>query len=166
VVAGGPRHAELVGRGVSWLPALVVPSTCVAVVLGAVTGAWSWVPFAIGLAIAIAGVPLGVGTLMSVFAPIVVPDDSNPFTNRNANTGQGCLAGIVALIALLLDALLLAPVVVVVVLAARAGLPALGAALVPIALYAVGAWAAGATLAGRRLRGREPELLVALSPRT
>jgi ABC-2 type transport system permease protein len=165
VVAGGPRRAELVGRSVSWLPALVAPSACVAIALGVVSGGWSLVPFAVLLAAAIAGVPLGVGTFMSVLAPIVVPDDSNPFTNRNANTGQGCLAGVVALAALLLDALLLLPVVVAVVLAADAGLPALALTIVPIALYAVAVWAAGATLAARRLRGREPELLVALSPR-
>jgi ABC-2 type transport system permease protein len=164
VTAGGPRRAELLGRGISWLPALVGPSIPVAIVVGAISGGWSYVPLGIALAIAVAGVPLGVGSYMSVVAPIIVPDDSNPFTNRNANTGQGCLVGFVALIALVLDAFLLVPVAVAVVVAAD-HLPALALTIAGIALYAAGVWAAGSTLAIRRLRGREPELLVALSPR-
>jgi hypothetical protein len=165
VVAGGPRRAQFIGRALSWFPAIVLPSVPAAVLLAALSGGWVYVPFAIVLALAVAGIPSGVGAVMSVVAPIAVPDSGNPFANRQANTGRGCIVGLVSIGALLTDAALLIPVIVVLVLANQRGLPYLGASLVPIALWSFAVWMVGVTLATRRVRGREPELLEALAAR-
>jgi ABC-2 type transport system permease protein len=165
VVAGGPRRESFVGRAVSWLPALIVPAVVAAVVLAALSGGWRFVPFAILLAVATAGVPLGVGSVISSIAPIAVPDDANPFTNRNANTGQGCLVGFAAIGALLTNALLLTPVVVAVVMQ-HDHLAKLAVVVALSAVYGFLVWNAGVAIALRRVRGRTPELVTVLAPRT
>jgi hypothetical protein len=146
------------------LPALVLPSIPVSCILAAQSGGWRYVPFAIGLAVAGSGLPLGVGSFTSVLAPILVPDDVNPFLNRQANTGRGCVVGIVAMFALFTEAVLGLPIVIAVVVANQHSLAALGVALAAIALYSGAIWAIGVTLATHRLRGREAELISALSP--
>jgi ABC-2 type transport system permease protein len=165
VVAGGPRRESFVGRAVSWLPAMIVPAIVAAVVLAALSGGWRFVPFAIALAFATAGVPLGVGSVISSIAPIAVPDDANPFTNRSANTGQGCLVGLAAIGALLTNALLLTPVIVAVVMQ-HDHLTKLAVAVAIAAVYGFVVWNAGVAVALRRVRGREPELVSVLAPRT
>jgi ABC-2 type transport system permease protein len=165
VVAGGPRRESFVGRAVSWLPALVVPAVVAAVVLAALSGGWRYVPFAIALAVATAGVPLGVGSVISSIAPIAVPDDANPFTNRNANTGQGCLVGFAAIGALCTNALLLTPVIVAVVMQ-HDHLAKLTVVVAISALYGLAIWTAGVAVALRRVHGHEPELVTVLAPRT
>jgi ABC-2 type transport system permease protein len=165
VVAGGPRRASFVGRAVSWLPALVVPTVPAAIVLATLSDGWRFVPFAIALSVAVAGVPLGVGAVLSTIAPIAVADDANPFTNRSANTGQGCLVGLAALGALLTNALLLTPVIVAVVVE-HDDLLRLALVVAVTAVYGASVWAAGVTLAVRRVRGREPELVTILAPKT
>jgi ABC-2 type transport system permease protein len=123
------------------------------------------VPIAIGLAVAIAGVPLGVGAVMSTLMPFPVPDTGNPFANRYANTGRGCLVGLMSIGALLTDIVLLLPAIIAIVIAKAHGLPALVVTLLPVAVWSIAIWAAGVTIGARRVRGREPELLAALSPR-
>jgi ABC-2 type transport system permease protein len=164
VVCGGPRRAEFVARELSWLPALVFPTVPAALLLAAISGGWRYVPFAIGLAFAACGVPFGVGAVLSVFAPILVPDDVNPFLNRQANTGRGCIVGLASLAALTSDALLLLPVTITVVVAHRRGLLALGVVLPAIAVYTFAIWFAAVTFAARRARKRQPELIAAMSP--
>ena len=133
----------MVGRSIGWLPALVVPGVPAAVVLAARSGGWAYLPAALALSLAVAGVPLGVGAIVSVYAPFRVPDTGSPFANRNANTGQGCVIGLVAAIATLANTVLLAPVVIVVALAHDEGAVVFGAVL-----------AAGG--AGRGRSGRGP----------
>jgi hypothetical protein len=136
-----------------------------ALVLAWRSGGWTYVPVAIVLAVAIAGVPLGVGACCSVLAPFRVPDTGSPFANRNANTGQGCVVGLVAMVATACDALLLAPAAIAVVVAHDRGPVALAAAVTGAALWSWGCWWIAIAVAARRVRGREPELLVALAPR-
>jgi hypothetical protein len=164
IVAGGPRPAGFVGREVSWIPAIVLPCVPAAVILAALSGGWRYLPFAIALSFAVAGIPLGVGASIAVFAPIAIADDANPFTNRSANTGQGCVVGLMAVVALLVDGLLLAPVIAAVA-ATHDHLGGLAVVIAATACYAGLVWAAGVALATRRVRGREPELWAALSPR-
>jgi ABC-2 type transport system permease protein len=164
VAAGGPRRAHLVGRSIGWLPALVAPALPAAVVLAWRSGGWAYLPAALALAVAASGVPLGVGALVSVYAPFRVPDTGSPFANRNANTGQGCVVGLVAFVAMLVDALFLVPVAVAVVVLHGDGPVALAAAIGAGALWSLGVWWVALGLAARRVAGREPELLVALAP--
>jgi ABC-2 type transport system permease protein len=165
VIAGGPRRAQFVGRDISWFPAIVLPSVPSALLIASVSHGWKYVPIAIGLAIAIAGVPLGVGAVVSALVPFPVPDTGNPFANRYANTGRGCIVGLISIGALLTDIVLLLPAIIAVVLANEHSMAALAIILVPIALWSIGIWTAGVSLGVRRVRGREPELLAALSPR-
>lgn len=162
VESGGPNRWQLLGRGISWLPALVGPAVPAAIAIAWRSGGWSTAPVAIGLALACAGIPLGVGAIVSTLTPIAIPD-ANPFANREANTGKGCIAGLVALMAMTVDFVLALPVIVAVALAYQRSVAAAALALVPIALYATLVWWAGIALAVRRIRGHEPELLLAVA---
>jgi len=166
VSAGGPRRALLLGRSAGWLPLVALPALPTALVVASFTGGWRYVPVAVALAIAGAGVPLGVGTVISMRAPFPVPDTGKPFSNPYANTGRGCAVGLLVLVALAVNALLLAPAAILVVAAERISLPWLYATVVPVALWSIAIWWIGATAAARFVRGREPELLAALVERT
>ena len=100
---------------------------------------------------------------MSVIAPFRVPEGGSPFANRNANTGQGCMVGLVAMVATACDAVLLVPVVIAVVLLHDSP-AALAVALGAAAAWSWAIWWVAVTLAACHVRGREPELLVALAP--
>ena len=166
VSAGGPRRAQFLGRSASWLPLVALPALPTALVVAALTGGWQYVPVAVALAVAGAGVPLGVGTMISVRAPYPIPDTGKPFSNPYANTGRGCAMGLLVLAALAVDAVLLAPAVVLVVAAQRVSLLWLCVTVVPVALWSIAIWWIGASEAARYVRGREPELLAALVERT
>jgi hypothetical protein len=162
VEAGGPGPWQLIGRGISWLPALVGPAIPAAIAIAWRSGGWSTAPVAVGLALACAGIPLGVGAIVSTITPIAIPD-ANPFANREANTGRGCIAGFVALLAMTVDFALALPVIIAISIAYQHSVAAAAAALVPVALYSALLWWAGIALARRRIRGREPELLLAVA---
>jgi ABC-2 type transport system permease protein len=166
VAAGGPRRAELLGRSASWLPLVAAPALPTAVVIAALTGGWRYVPVAIVLAVVGAGVPLGVGVMISVRAPFPIPDTGKPFSNPYANTGRGCAVGLLVLAALVIDSVLLVPAVVLVIAALRVSYLWLCGAVVPVALWSIAIWWIGANQAARYVRGREPELLAALVERT
>jgi hypothetical protein len=73
VACAAPRRAQILARGASWLPALVVPSIPAAILLAARSGGWRYVPVAVLLAALASGVPLGVGAVVSTIAPIPIP---------------------------------------------------------------------------------------------
>jgi ABC-2 type transport system permease protein len=164
VVAGGDARAELIGKNIA-TSLLVIPLVAVpAFITAAITGGWHFVPLTIGLAPGMLGVVLAVGNMVSVWAPYALPDRRNPLAG---NPGQGCVGGIAALSAVAVDAILLAPVGVIVAVALDT-LPLAAATPLSIVLagsYGAAAWLVGLRIASGHVAGRMPELLDAVSPR-
>ena len=103
------RHL-LLGRALAAAPTLVVPVWVAALLTVVVRAdATALVP-TLALSVVAAGVPLGVGALISVLVPFPVADDSSPFGNQSAMTGRGCLVGLVHAVGLIISAILLSPV--------------------------------------------------------
>jgi ABC-2 type transport system permease protein len=164
VAAGNDARAELVGKNLA-TACLVVPLVAAPAVLTAsISGGWHYVPLTIGLAPGMLGVVLAIGNMVSVWAPYALPDRRNPLVG---NPGQGCVGGIAALSAVVVDAVLLVPVGVLVAVTLHA-LP-LGAATLLSVLaassYGGAAWIFGLRIASERGSERMPELLDAVSPR-
>lgn len=167
VVCGGPTARTLVARAVVWLPVVVLPVLVAATVAAVRTGGWGEAAATVVMTAACAPLVGAVGVRASLAAPVHTPDDANPFVRHDVDTGQGCIAGIQQLVAMVVVAALAAvPVLVAVGLAAV--LPAVVAVGVAAAAAAVGsvallAWSGRVT--ARHLRGREPELLGLLAVR-
>jgi ABC-2 type transport system permease protein len=103
------RHL-LLGRALAAAPTLVTPVWVAALLTVAVRRDATALLPTLALSVAAAGVPLGVGALISVLVPFPVPDDSSPFGNHSAMTGRGCLVGLVHAFGLCVSAVLLSPV--------------------------------------------------------
>ena len=100
----------LLGRALAAAPTLIMPVWLSALLTVVVTGNSHGVVPTLALSIVAAGVPLGVGALVSVLVPFPVADDSSPLGNQSAMTGRGCLVGIVHAVGLVVSAVLLSPV--------------------------------------------------------
>ncbi len=103
------RHL-LLGRALAAAPTLVTPVWVAALLTVAARRDATALAPTLALSVAAAGVPLGVGALISVLVPFPVPDDSSPFGNHSAMTGRGCLIGLVHAFGLTVSAVLLSPV--------------------------------------------------------
>ncbi|GAA2130075.1 transporter [Kitasatospora kazusensis] len=77
---------ELRGRAYAVLTYAVPCSLVLALGLSAATGQWGELAPALGLTLGALGAGIGLGALLSVFAPYTMPSDSNPM--RNAAPGQ------------------------------------------------------------------------------
>ncbi|MFJ2776065.1 MULTISPECIES: transporter [unclassified Kitasatospora] len=80
---------ELRGRAYAVLSYALPVTVLLAVALAAVTGDWAGLAPALGLALALLGCGIALGSVLSVLAPYTMPADSNPM--RNAAPGQGGL---------------------------------------------------------------------------
>ncbi|MEV7772042.1 transporter [Kitasatospora sp. NPDC086791] len=80
---------ELRGRAYAVLSYAVPVTVVLGLALAAVTGGWGELPAALGLAFALLGCGVALGTVFSVLVPYTMPADSNPM--RNAAPGQGGL---------------------------------------------------------------------------
>jgi ABC-2 type transport system permease protein len=163
VVAGTDARSDLAGKNLAlaaWVMAVV---TAVAVALAAVSGGWVWVPVTLLVSAGVLGVAIGVGNVFSVRAPQPMPtSNSNLFA---ANTGQGCIGGLLQLLAVVSQGVLLLPVVGAVAAALAWWLPAM-AIVVPVSLaWGYLCWRRGLAVAVRWLEPRHPEFLDSLSPR-
>ncbi|HEX5542585.1 MAG TPA: hypothetical protein VFX60_13675 [Micromonospora sp.] len=153
----GSERADVRGRQVAWLLTVAPVAVLLTVVGVLVTGhGWAW-PWTTALLPAVLGGGAGLIVLVSVYAPIRMPDPHR----RGSNPGEdgGALSGLIWLM-LGLMALAAAPALAVTVMGARAGSVGLLWAGTPVGL-ATGAllfWGLG-HLAHRRLAGRGPELL-------
>lgn len=163
VVAGNAVRDELVGKNAVAGLVVFVAAVLAAVVLAAVTGGWVYLPVALLLAVGATGVGLGVANVISAVAPVPLPESSNPFAS--AGGGQGCVAALIYLAAMVLLGLLLLPLAIGVLVALAVARPAV--ALVGLAAlpYGWGIWRLGLDLAVRRLWWRQPELLAQVDPR-
>ncbi len=100
----------LLGRALAAAPTLIVPVWLAALLTVLVRRDATALMPTLALSIAAAGVPLGVGALISVVVPFPVADDSSPFGNHSALTGRGCLVALVHGVGLITSAILLSPV--------------------------------------------------------
>ena len=107
VAAGNDPRADLTGKNIASLLVMVPLATVSAFICAAFTHGWAYLPLTLGLAPAIFGVLLGVGDVMSVRVPYAMPDRRNPLA---FNPGQGCATLLAGFGALMIEAVLLAPV--------------------------------------------------------
>jgi ABC-2 type transport system permease protein len=162
----GPRdiRADFAGRNLALAligaPILLVIAVALAAIAGSAGSALE--PFV--LACAVLGIAFGVGNVASALAPFPVPESTtNVFSG--ANTGQGCLAGVVVIgsmagTGLLSLPLLAAPLLTRLDRPGQAAVVYLGG----IGYGLVVAWL-GRYLAGAMVYGRQPELLGLLTRR-
>jgi ABC-2 type transport system permease protein len=162
VAAADDVRSDLLGK---WLAriVLVVPLVlAVSALLVARTGSAAYLAPAWGLAVAAAGLALGLGSILSVRMPFPMPASrTNVFSSGTA--GRGASAGLAAMAVFVGQGIVLGPLVAAALLLDGVAARAL------VTAAAVAAGVAGALLGLRsavRWSGpRQPELLVALAPR-
>lgn len=161
ISVGGPYRTDLAGKSLGHIAAssaLLIPVT---IVVAALTGAWSHVVAGVVAVLALQLTAHGVGMVASVLAPSPMPQNTSNVWG--SASGVGCATAMLQMLAMLIQAGLLAPILAGVgatALLAPAWLPL---ALALAAAYAVGVWLGGAQLAAARLDARAPELVAALS---
>ena len=162
VSAGPDPRGDLVGKNLALVLQVLPLVAGAAVALAAVSGGWLYVPGAIVLALACVATQMAVGNVVSVILPQPVSQSSNPW---GMSSGQGCLTGLLVMLAMGAEMLLLLPAAVGTTITAVFR-PAWLVVVIPvIAAYGAGLWWAGLGLAAARLRGREPELLAKIDLR-
>jgi ABC-2 type transport system permease protein len=162
LMSGASHSALLKGRGLGLavfaLPMVAVSSTT----LAALTSGWAYLPAAllVGGAASLAG--LGAALLVSVIAPMRVPEGTNPFAMKNS--GQGCVAPLLGMLGILAVGILMLPLAgALIYLRDRPAACALvGTIAVP---YGYLLWSVGIKMAASRLAQREPELIELVDPR-
>jgi hypothetical protein len=142
----------------------MVTTTALALVLAAVTGGWLYVPVALCLGVGVLALSLGVADVISVRFAYPLPDDNSNLWAVQG-TGQGCLVGVVQMVAFAAQGLLLLPLVALVGVGLVLWPPAL-VLVCPLAIaYGAWLWRVGLGLGADWLAGHQPELLAALSAR-
>jgi ABC-2 type transport system permease protein len=164
VAAGADPRGDLTGRNLAALVTGTLGTAGLALVLAAVTGGWLYVPVALCLGVGVLGLSLGVADVVSVRFAYPLPEDASNLWAVQG-TGQGCLIGIVQLLAFATQGVLLLPLAALVVVGLVLWTPALVLAC-PLALvYGAWLWRVGLGLGAAWLGRHQPELLAALSPR-
>jgi ABC-2 type transport system permease protein len=164
VAAGADPRGDLAGRNLASMLTGTLATAVMALVLAAITGGWLYVPLVLCLGVGVLALSLGVADVVSVRFAYPLPDDA---TNLWAvqGTGQGCLVGVVQLVAFAAQGLLLLPLVLLVGVGLVAWPPAL-VLVCPVAIvYGGWLWRVGLGMGSAWLAGHQPELLAALSPR-
>jgi ABC-2 type transport system permease protein len=164
VVAGADPRGDLTGRNLAALLTGMVATTALAVVLAAVTGGWLYVPVALCLGAGVLAVSLGVADAVSVRFAYPLPEDASNLWAVQG-TGQGCLVGIVQMIAFAAQGMLLLPLLALVVVGLLVWPPALVVVCPVAVVYGAVLWRVGLGMGARWLTDHQPELLAALSPR-
>lgn len=164
VAAGNDPRADLIGKNIASMLVMVPLATVSALICAALTHGWAYLPLTLGLAPAIFGVLLGVGNVMSVRVPYAMPDRRNPLA---FNPGQGCATLLAGFGALMIEAALLTPVLVLAyALVATQSLVVASVVTLAVAnAYGAVIWVVGRNMAWREVWWRLPELLDAVSPR-
>jgi len=164
VAAGADPRGDLTGRNLAALLTGAVTTAVLAVVLAAVTGGWLYVPVALCLGLGALALSLGVADVVSVRFAYPLPDDASNLWAVQG-TGQGCLVGVVQMLAFAAQGVLMLPLAVLVVVGLVSWPPAL-VLVCPLAIgYGLLLWRVGLGLGASWLGGHQPELLAALSPR-
>lgn len=164
--AGVRLKDQLVARSAAASPNLFIPVVLAAAVLAVMSGGWREFVVLVGASLALIGLPLGVGSVISVLAPFNQPDSTNPHSNKRANRGNGGLVSLFAVVGIGSVIIGAAPPFAVIAVAWILNsnlLIALAiAATVP---YSMLCWWLGVRLAMRLVRHRETELLSTIGGR-
>jgi ABC-2 type transport system permease protein len=164
VAAGADPRGDLVGRNLASMVTGTLTTAVLALVLALVTGGWLYVPVALCLGVGVLALSLGVADVISVRFAYPLPDDASNLWAVQG-TGQGCLVGVVQLVAFAFQGLLLLPLAALVGIGLVLWPPALVLSC-PLAIaYGAWLWRVGLGLGADWLAGHQPELLAALSPR-
>jgi ABC-2 type transport system permease protein len=165
--AGIGLRQQLVARGLAATPNLIVPTILAAGVLTVLNGGLRAFFVIVVLSLTCWGIPLGVGSVVSVIAPFSQPDVGNPHANRRASTGRGGLVSIMAVVGICSLGIAALPVMVAVSIAwVNPELPLLMIASITLStLWSIVIWRLGLRLALRVVRGRELNLFAELGSR-
>jgi ABC-2 type transport system permease protein len=166
-VTSGARLRDLmIGRGAAAIPYLVIPATLTGTLLlvlsrsfylGADVLTFVWFAW---------GIPLGIGSFLSVVAPFSQADDSNPFSNGRGTTGSSVMVMIVAVGGIITAAISSFPLIMLFVWAQKFGAARL-VILIPASLaYGLAFWRVGVALAVARVERTGMDLLGLLTPRS
>lgn len=163
IVAGNRIRDQLVGKNfallVQVLPIVLVGS----VILAAASGGWLYIPAALVIAAAGLGAGLAVANVVSVRYPVRVPETKSPF--GGAAGGQGCVTGLLIMVAVVVQTVLLSPVAIAAAVCVAVSPVWLVVVAPACAAYGYGLWRAGVAIAERWAWWRQPELLLAVDPR-
>jgi hypothetical protein len=164
--AGIKLKDQLIARGIAATPNLFIPSILAAFVLAAMTGGWTEFCIIVAASLLCWGIPLGVGTLISVVAPFNQPDVGNPYSNKRSHSGHGGLVSVLAIAGICTFMIAALPVVGVIAVGyfTRSFL-FLSGGLAVSTIYSLGIWKLGIWAALRVKRGREVDLLAELGGR-
>ncbi|HEV3399298.1 MAG TPA: hypothetical protein VG693_08405, partial [Actinomycetes bacterium] len=164
VAAGADPRGELAGRNLAALLVGLAGTAALAVALAVVTGGWLYVPVALCLGLGVLALSLGVADVVSVRFAYPLPEDASNLWAVQG-TGQGCLVGIVQMLAFAAQGVLILPLVALVMVGLFLWTPAL-VLVCPLAVaYGFLLWRVGVGLGTSWLTGHQPELLAALSVR-
>jgi len=157
--SGADWARDILGKNISVAVTSLPLVAITAVILAALGDGWSQLLPVLLLAVSLCAVQLAIGNVTSIRAPWAVPASrSNAFAT---NTGQGCFAGLVGLLALVaLGVLSLPGVVAILSISSTTGRTLVG--VVSLA-YGYGLWRLGTRIAVRDANRRGPELLARLS---
>jgi ABC-2 type transport system permease protein len=166
-VTSGARLRDLmIGRGAAAIPYLVIPATLTGLLLlglsrsfylGADVLTFVWFAW---------GIPLGIGSFLSVVAPFSQADDSNPFSNGRGTTGSSVMVMVVAVGGIITAAISSFPLIMLYIWAQQFGAARL-LLLIPASLaYGLAFWRVGVMLAVARVERTGMDLLGLLTPRS
>jgi hypothetical protein len=158
--AGSDLGEDLDGKALAAFTIQAVEVVAVVLVLAVPSRGWAEALPAIVFAVALSGVQLGLGNLVSVTTPIPVPPATSSNVWATGSPGAGCLAGLLALAGMAAMLVVAAPFAVAAVLVPSSGLRLVVAVValpVGLVLYRV-----LTGLAAARGRDRRPELLATL----
>jgi ABC-2 type transport system permease protein len=164
VAAGADPRGDLAGRNLAAVLTGTLATAVMALALAAITGGWLYVPLVLCLGVGVLLLSLGVADVVSVRFAYPLPDDA---TNLWAvqGTGQGCLVGMVQMVAFAAQGLLLLPLAALVGVGLVVWPPALVLVCPVAVVYGAWLWRVGLGIGAAWLGGHQPELLAALSPR-
>jgi ABC-2 type transport system permease protein len=164
VAAGADPRGDLTGRNLATMLTGTLATAGLALVLAAVTGGWLYVPVALCLGVGVLALSLGVADVVSVRFAYPLPEDASNLWAVQG-TGQGCLVGVVQMVAFAAQGILLLPLAALVLAGLVLWPPALVLACPAAIVYGAWLWRVGLGLGAAWLNGHQPELLTALSAR-
>ena len=161
VAVGGDHRADLAGKNLGSALAAAPFALVAALVAAAITGGWWYMPVALLLLLGAYLCACGVGNTISVIAPFAQPElAGNVFGSRSGANALTALLQVAAIVSLVI---LLSPVVVGTLLAARSAPGWLAALALATPFYGAAIAWIGVTFAARRLASHGPEVLSALN---
>jgi hypothetical protein len=149
-------------KALSSLVVMAPAAVALVLLLALISGGWPWLPAGLLLVTGSILLATGASVLSAALAPFALPDSPNPLAAGDA--GQGCLAGSVLMVGMIVLSVVSVPVALAVVWAVGRGptttafvsllAPVVGAVLLALALVAARAL----------LGGREAELVAKVTP--